>query len=115
MRNFGCKLLNRAFEFDDEGDLSNANYTVKLLAHRQARAKIDCVSEALVALAVNAKSEYAIDLITKCIRYDVAILSHNSVLLLEYKIPLMYDTFPLLWEALAKSRINLMRVLQKRL
>ncbi|CCG25545.1 Sen1 helicase [Candida orthopsilosis Co 90-125] len=106
LRNFGCKLLNRAFEFDDEGDLSNANYTVKLSTHRQARAKIDCVSEALVALAVNAKSEYAIDLITKCIRYDVAILSHNSVLLLEYKIPLMYDTFPLLWEALAKSRIN---------
>ncbi|KAI5963379.1 SEN1 [Candida theae] len=106
LRNFGCKLFNRAFDFTDEGDLSDANYTVKLVSFRQSRARIDCVSEALVALAVNSKSEHAVELIGKCVRYDVAILGHNSVLLLEYKIPVLFDTFPLLWEAMAKSRIN---------
>lgn len=106
LREFGCKLFNKVFDFNDEGDLSDANYTIKLLAHRQARARIDCVGEALVALVINSKSESALELISKCIKYDVAILCHNSVLLLEYKIPVLFDTFPMLWEALAKSRIN---------
>ncbi|KAI5968388.1 SEN1 [Candida margitis] len=106
VRNFGCNLFNRVFDFDDEGDLSDANYAIKLSTYRHLRARIDCIGEALIALAINAKSECAIELITKCIRYDIAILSHNSVLLLEYKIPILFDTFPMLWEALAKSKIN---------
>ncbi|KAI5952748.1 SEN1 [Candida jiufengensis] len=122
LQGLGCKFLDIAFDFVDNGDValdfvdngngSDSNFAVKLMALRDLRAKIEHVGDKLVSLAISntgdesSTSSHALSVIIKCLKYDVALLSHNSILLLDFKTPVIYDTFPMLWAAVSKSKLN---------
>ena len=55
------------------------------------------------------------DLVRRCLIYDVLILVKNSYLLLKGEIPNMFDTFPIFWSSILKlklySNVSLVKVI----
>ncbi|KAI3405053.2 SEN1 [Candida oxycetoniae] len=108
LRNFGFSLLNQSFHYDHDST-DNDKY-VELLKVRDYRANIEGESETLVKMAMNTSEEGVINeataLLIKCLKYDILILVQSSILLSKEKVPVLYDTFPVLWNALNKSKLN---------
>ena len=108
LQNMGFKLLNNQFSFKDNED-NNSENSVELLKFRSIRVDIDEESEKLLLLAMrnfSHENNYATLLVSKCIRYDLSILVQNTLLLTDDKKPMLFDTFPILWNHLHRLKLS---------
>ncbi|KAL6452796.1 SEN1 Helicase SEN1 [Candida maltosa Xu316] len=107
LRELGCQLLLSVFKNvgTDKG-IREENFMVDMSSNRGLRADIDHVAENIVNLAFDQSHEaHATELIARCLKYDISLLIWNSALLLKNEVPTTFDTFPLLWQTVSKSKI----------
>lgn len=105
-RDLACNILLGTFEF--EGSTNNfrtRNFSIDLLRRREVRATIEYHADEIVDLAVHSNLGASIKLISESIQHDIALLAHNTFLLLAGTEPTSYDTFPLLWQSLVKKPV----------
>lgn len=92
--------------------ISSENIVVELLKRRDVRAAADRYSEFLIGVIFSkSSSENMVDLssemISHVINYDILCFGHNSILLLDDKLPSLLDVYPHIWKKLANSQLNL--------
>jgi senataxin len=102
----GCKLLLQAYGNDcDELDLKSENFAIGLLRRRDARAAVENNSHLIVDLALKDDMSVAQDLVAKSIKLDVDVFAYNTHLLLEGKLPNIFDYFPILYHSLSVRQL----------
>ncbi|CAK9439061.1 uncharacterized protein LODBEIA_P32850 [Lodderomyces beijingensis] len=115
VHNFGFSLVNVVFNYSgssSKGSEEVDNNALDLLKIRDFRAFIESQSDKLVPMSLSffpnsmGSTNNAKSLLLKCLRYDVLILVQNTLALLDGKKPLLFDTFPSVWEALSRSKLN---------
>lgn len=107
-----CSILIDCFTKDDKTDFHEKSFSVNVLKKRDVRAFVDNNAIFFVKLATQdgllklADRPLAIELISKCISYDITSLAHNSSLLKTgTNLPTSFDIFPLFWERLLQLPI----------
>ncbi|KAG7664856.1 SEN1 [[Candida] subhashii] len=117
LQNIGCRILLSGF--DDvslDQDISEKNFSVSLMTVRDIRTSIEYEADQIVDLSFDSQeSNLAMQLVVKCMNYDLSILAHNTALLQQDVPPTTFDTFPLLWETLCKRKIYSNLLLAKQL
>ncbi|CAX42978.1 helicase, putative [Candida dubliniensis CD36] len=107
LRELGVKIFAGIFPATVvEMNPKDPKLSVEIMSFRDVRAALEYEAGAILSCAMNSPPcADAMDLVCRCLKYDVLILVKNSYLLSKGEIPNMFDTFPFFWSAILKSKL----------
>ena len=107
LKEFGVKIFAGLFPSTViDMNPKDPKLSVEIMSFRDVRAALEYEANTILSCAMNSPQNVdAMDLVRRCLIYDVLILVKNSYLLLKGEIPNMFDTFPIFWSSILKLKL----------